>query len=183
MSNPYAAPQVDLDAPQLSAETYQPRLWQVNGRIGRMRYLAYSAAIGLLMIPVAIVAVALGAASLAKGSLTPTLVAMMVVVGIAVLTISVILARRRLNDMGRTGWFMLLSLVPLVNFVFYLWMLCASGDQGSNEYGPAPAPNTTLINIAGGIMIALMVASVGFNILGGLAGYRAATSGSGSSGF
>lgn len=43
---------------------------------------------------------------------------------------------RRLHDTGRSGWWLLLSLVPLgvlVLFIFYLM-----GSDGDNEYGPEP---------------------------------------------
>jgi uncharacterized membrane protein YhaH (DUF805 family) len=183
MNNPYAAPQVDLAAPAPGDETYQPKLLQVSGRIGRMRYLAYSAAIGLLMIPVILAVFIMDVSSIAKGSVPGALIALLVVVGIAVLACSIILMRRRLNDMGRTGWFMLLFLVPLANLVFYLWILGASGDEGSNQYGPAPGPNTLLINIVGGFMLAVTLVSFVGNFIAGVTGALSRSSSSQSSGF
>lgn len=186
MSNPYAASQVDLAPPPSDDATYQPRLWQVNGRIGRMRYLAFYAAMVLLMIPVAIVLGVAGAATGAGSKSLSGMVVPMILLGIialAAVVMGIIIGRRRLNDMGRSGWFLLLSLIPLVNLVFYIWILCAPGDQGTNEYGPAPAPNTTLINVAGGIMIAFMVVGVAANVVMGVAGFGAVSSSSQSSGF
>jgi hypothetical protein len=41
MSNPYAAPDAVL-SDVAEDETYEPQIFSVNGRIGRLRYLAYS---------------------------------------------------------------------------------------------------------------------------------------------
>ncbi|MEH0424134.1 DUF805 domain-containing protein [Streptomyces sp. B21-083] len=45
---------------------------------------------------------------------------------------------RRLHDTGRSGWWILFGLVPLVGgitlFVFY----CLDGDQSENKYGHNP---------------------------------------------
>ena len=44
MSNPYSMPQSELREPA-SNETYQPKFFALSGRIGRVRYLGYSAAL------------------------------------------------------------------------------------------------------------------------------------------
>lgn len=48
---------------------------------------------------------------------------------------------RRLHDTGRSGWLMLLGIIPLVGLVLiYFYIL--EGDPGPNEYGPAPDEET-----------------------------------------
>ena len=44
---------------------------------------------------------------------------------------------RRLHDSDRTGWFVLLLFVPLIN-LFCLALLCLPGTPGSNRYGAQP---------------------------------------------
>lgn len=44
---------------------------------------------------------------------------------------------RRLHDTDRSGWWILLSYVPLVNLV-YLVFMCLPGSAGENQYGPNP---------------------------------------------
>lgn len=48
-------------------------------------------------------------------------------------------AIRRLHDTGRTGWWVLIGLIPLVGFIVLLIFYLEQGDAGENEYGPAPA--------------------------------------------
>jgi uncharacterized membrane protein YhaH (DUF805 family) len=45
---------------------------------------------------------------------------------------------RRLHDTGKTGWYMLISLVPFVGGIILLVALCTEGNYGPNEYGPDP---------------------------------------------
>jgi uncharacterized membrane protein YhaH (DUF805 family) len=42
---------------------------------------------------------------------------------------------RRLHDLNRSGWWILLGLVPLVGFVQFLFLLLAPGTAGPNKFG------------------------------------------------
>lgn len=44
---------------------------------------------------------------------------------------------RRLHDIGRSGWWMLIGFIPyLGSLVLLLWLI--KGSDGDNEYGPDP---------------------------------------------
>ena len=45
---------------------------------------------------------------------------------------------RRLHDVGKSGWFMLISLVPIIGGIWLLVLLCTDGDSSENAYGPSP---------------------------------------------
>lgn len=45
---------------------------------------------------------------------------------------------RRLHDTGRSGWWLLICLVPLVGGIVLLVFLVLDGQPGSNQYGPNP---------------------------------------------
>jgi uncharacterized membrane protein YhaH (DUF805 family) len=42
---------------------------------------------------------------------------------------------RRLHDLDRTGWWLLLFVVPAANFVLVVWW-CMRGTSGYNRFGP-----------------------------------------------
>jgi len=44
---------------------------------------------------------------------------------------------RRLHDIGKSGWWLLLGLIPLVNLVL-LYFTVQPSDPESNAYGPPP---------------------------------------------
>lgn len=56
---------------------------------------------------------------------------------LAVLLPSIGVGVRRLHDTNRSGWFMLLCLIPLVNFVL-IYFLAIEGQKEENQYGPDP---------------------------------------------
>ncbi len=47
-------------------------------------------------------------------------------------------AVRRLHDTGKSGWFLLLSLIPILGTIILLVFLCLAGDSGDNAYGSSP---------------------------------------------
>lgn len=50
---------------------------------------------------------------------------------LALLLPSLAVAVRRMHDVGKSGWFIL---IPIYNLI----LLCTNGNIGSNEYGPDP---------------------------------------------
>ncbi len=45
---------------------------------------------------------------------------------------------RRLHDIGKSGWWFFISLIPLVGGIWLLVLLATSGQVGDNQYGPDP---------------------------------------------
>lgn len=45
---------------------------------------------------------------------------------------------RRLHDTGRSGWWVLLNLIPYVGATVVLIFCCLDSQPGGNEYGPNP---------------------------------------------
>lgn len=58
-------------------------------------------------------------------------------------------AVRRLHDIGKSGWYLLLSFIPLVGSIWILVLLCKDGDSGTNEYGSDPKNSFEEINEIG----------------------------------
>ena len=45
---------------------------------------------------------------------------------------------RRLHDIGKSGWYYLMCLIPLVGIIIVIYYFCLD-SQGPNQYGPEPA--------------------------------------------
>ena len=45
---------------------------------------------------------------------------------------------RRLHDVNKSGWFMLISLLPIIGGIWLLVVLCQNGNEGINQYGQDP---------------------------------------------
>ncbi|HEU0097909.1 MAG TPA: DUF805 domain-containing protein [Allosphingosinicella sp.] len=57
---------------------------------------------------------------------------------LAILVPSIAVGIRRLHDTGRSGWWILIALVPLVGGIVLLVFYVLEGVRGPNEYGPDP---------------------------------------------
>lgn len=51
---------------------------------------------------------------------------------------SVAVGVRRLHDIGRSGWWLLITVVPLIGVIWLLIYTARDGDPGENEYGANP---------------------------------------------
>jgi uncharacterized membrane protein YhaH (DUF805 family) len=147
--NPYAPPGAAVGDIAAAGQEFQPiGMWSAAGRIGRLRYLAYSTAASLLM----------GFWSVAASALLgPDLGAIAILLGYIPVLIFVVLALiQRSHDMDWSGWTVLLALIP---FVALIWMF-KSGTAGRNNYGAPPPPNTLGVKILGIIAPAIFFAGL-----------------------
>jgi|TARA_Y100000310_G_C19974365_1_gene486915 uncharacterized membrane protein YhaH (DUF805 family) len=45
---------------------------------------------------------------------------------------------RRLHDVGKSGWWLLITLIPLIGAIWILILLCTDSNPGENGFGPSP---------------------------------------------
>lgn len=57
---------------------------------------------------------------------------------LAMLLPSLAVGARRLHDTGRTGWWQLIALIPLIGAIVLLVFYVQDSHPGSNQYGPNP---------------------------------------------
>ena len=57
---------------------------------------------------------------------------------LAVLLPAIGVSIRRLHDTGRTGWWLLIGLVPVIGGLVLLVFMVLDSDPGENQYGPSP---------------------------------------------
>ena len=51
---------------------------------------------------------------------------------------SICVGGRRLHDVGRSAWWMLLIFIPIVGWLVLLWWAIQPGTPGTNDFGPNP---------------------------------------------
>jgi len=90
-----------------------------NGRARRAEYWWFFLANVIVSIILGIVDSVLGIAIIGT------------IYSLAVLIPSIAVAVRRVHDVGKSGWFIL---IPIYNLI----LVCTEGDKGQNEYGPDP---------------------------------------------
>ena len=104
-----------------------------NGRARRKEYWFFVLFNLIISCVLSVVDVFVGTYSAAAGiGLLAGLYALAVLIpGIAVTV-------RRLHDTGRSGWWILIVLVPLVGWIVLLVFMLLDSHPGTNAYGPNP---------------------------------------------
>lgn len=140
------------DVASRNSDVQPVKLFTAKGRIGRLRYLAFTMIAYLLFVVGVIVLNLLFEAMVSSNpiSLGTTGVALLgYVIFVALLTI------QRSHDMGWSGWTAILAFIP---FVGLIWLF-GSGTAGNNRYGAPTPPNTWLVVIGG--LVFPIIAAVG----------------------
>jgi uncharacterized membrane protein YhaH (DUF805 family) len=105
-----------------------------KGRANRGEYWWFQLAVTLAVILIEIIGFVLGRIS----SPIYTLFLIAFSVACVLVTIaSVLLSIRRLHDIDRNGWTLLLALIPLVGSIILLVFYMQPGTNGTNKYGPS----------------------------------------------
>lgn len=68
---------------------------------------------------------------------------------LAILVPGLAVVVRRLHDINKSGWMMLVSFIPLVGGIWLLVLLVTEGTSGTNQYGPDPKGSVDEINEIG----------------------------------
>lgn len=60
------------------------------------------------------------------------------IISIGLLIPGIAVGVRRLHDTGRSGWWLLVGLVPLIGAIVLIVWFASDSQPGANEYGPNP---------------------------------------------
>lgn len=60
-----------------------------------------------------------------------------VLIGLALIIPGLAATVRRLHDSGKTGWLVLLGIIPVVGGIIVLVLTLVDSQQGENQYGPS----------------------------------------------
>ena len=122
-------------------------LFSFHGRLNRMKFWLIPIAVDIVLSVVLGILIVMGGGSMemaADGTMPPlgggivgSIVAFVVVV--AAVWISLAVAVKRYHDRGKAGWWILITLVPVIGGLWYL-IECGflRGTIGPNAYGPDP---------------------------------------------
>jgi uncharacterized membrane protein YhaH (DUF805 family)/ribosomal protein L37AE/L43A len=146
-----------------------------DGRIGRLRYLAYSWPI------MALSGLGMVAAVVPKKPGATWVIPVVCILMILWFWTSLRLMALRLHDVNRSAkWVLALLLLPGLGYamggqqmvpicaglfwIMALLLVVLPGSEGYNDYGPPAGPNTTLVKAGAGIFLVLMAIGVVVNI-------------------
>lgn len=105
---------------------------EFNGRARRKEYWMFALINIVIMIAIAIVENVAGIAGEDGSGLISNLYSL------AVLLPSLAVGARRLHDIGKSGWWLLINFIPIIGWIWILVYFCRDSQPGDNEYGPNP---------------------------------------------
>jgi uncharacterized membrane protein YhaH (DUF805 family) len=76
------------------------------------------------------------AASIIDGILGVMVLGVILALGLLIPSLAV--SVRRLHDIGKSGWWLLIGLIPLVGVIVLLIFACQDSQPGTNQWGPSP---------------------------------------------
>lgn len=111
-----------------------------SGRTNRQEYWMFI----LIYIVVGIIV------SIVEGIIGTTF--LYIILSLALLVPSIAIAARRLHDIGKSGWWQLIVIIPIIGWIILIVWLASKSYEGVNAYGarstalveeatPAPEPN------------------------------------------
>ena len=102
-----------------------------SGRARRREYWCFALVNALVYLALLMVDVMLGSSDGDIG-----VISALYLIGTAIPGLAVTI--RRLHDTGRSGWWLLVSFVPLIGLIVMLVFTLQDSDRGANEYGSSP---------------------------------------------
>jgi len=116
---------------------YLNLVYTTEGRLNRLRFLKYQVLFTLFSAAVAFVLGFIG--GFISGDPESALVTVPTgiwsfITGIGGIMITI----RRLHDLDKSGWFILLALIPIVNIGFAIYVWFFKGTDGYNRFGADP---------------------------------------------
>ncbi len=146
-TNQYAPPRAEVADHWVGDEKPVMKLFSAQGRIGRLRYLAYVTGWSLLLYLV------IGVAALLGETLGMALVLLAYA---AMIWFGVLCAIKRCHDCGYSGWWSLSAFIPLIGLIWFV----LPGDKVANRFGPPPPPNTWGVRLLGLILPLIFIAGI-----------------------
>lgn len=121
--------------PQAQRAEIKEMFFTVQGRLNRKPFLLRGLVLGILSLILSSVMGGLAETSSTVLHLVSLLMLPLILVCAAG---SLTLIIRRWHDLGKSGWFTLLLLIPLLNFLVMLYLWFVRGTAGPNAYGEDP---------------------------------------------
>ncbi len=122
-----------------------------QGRSRRMEYWMFTLLVVIIVVVLEILGFAIGGRAATvdpnTGQVVPggssfLVLALLGIFYLAILIPAIAVQVRRFHDQDKSGWFVLLGLIPFVGGIIVLVFMCLPGTPGPNRFGPDPLGDT-----------------------------------------
>jgi uncharacterized membrane protein YhaH (DUF805 family) len=105
-----------------------------QGRSRRKEYWMFVLGVFIAVILLSIIEGIVGLSGMVGGVYGP----LTVIFFLAIIVPSIAVQVRRFHDQDKSGWFVLLALIPFIGGLAVLVFMCLEGTRGPNRFGPDP---------------------------------------------
>ncbi|WP_347902298.1 DUF805 domain-containing protein [Pseudomonas purpurea] len=164
--SPYSPPRSAVG--ETLPEFGELNIFGVQGRIGRLRFLAW-------MLVVVLVASSLSSVIfliIFSADLLIPGILLLFALTLAFLYASITITVQRLHDLDWSGWLCFLYVAPVIGSILPLLLAALPGTPGPNRYGAPAPPNSLAVKALCGVWLGLVALGVIGIIAGGLAALR-----------
>ncbi len=156
--NPYNTPTADMQEWEEYGDYHTEPFYSRHGRIGRLRYMAYSLVMTVICYAIiAPISMAIALLEPIIGNISFILIIFIIPMAFYAGFVPIV---RRLNDLNHNGWFSLLMLIPYLNVLFGLYLIFAPGDEGYNDYGAPAEPPSLRVKIVAFLMPVIAILGI-----------------------
>ena len=110
------------------------RYTDFQGRSRRKEYWMFLLGVIIAVLLISLIEGALGLSGMVGGVYGP----LTVLFFLAIIVPSIAVQVRRFHDQDKSGWFVLLSLIPIIGGLIVLVFMLLEGTRGPNRFGPDP---------------------------------------------
>lgn len=111
-----------------------------DGRARRKEFWMFGLISAIISYSIMGIAMATGIEALMYLSYIYSLVVFLPSLGVSV---------RRLHDIGKSGWFILIAFIPIIGAIWLIVLFFKDSDEGTNEYGTNPKNPSDELNEIG----------------------------------
>lgn len=141
----------------MSQNAIQPPILSLQGRFNRLTFLGWNCFLFIHVILLGITAFIFMPYTfehILKYSIF--LQGLSIVTNAIFFAFIILFSIKRLHDINLTAWLALLELIPFVNLLFFIFLVCMPGTEGDNKYG-IPRETQTWESVLAVIFILLLV--------------------------
>jgi uncharacterized membrane protein YhaH (DUF805 family) len=121
-------------APSPGSGIVETSMWSFRGRIGRGKFWLRGLIAGAIFIVVFVIAMAISD----KEDPSPLTILILIPAYIGLIWFSLANQVKRWHDLDQSGWLCLLSLIPIVSLIAFVFLGFIKGTDGPNSYGEDP---------------------------------------------
>ncbi|WP_173911792.1 DUF805 domain-containing protein [Acinetobacter sp. Marseille-Q1618] len=143
----------------MSQNAIQPPVLSLQGRFNRLTFLGWNCLLlitNLLMGLIFISFMPNTIDAIFRNANSFIVQAVFIIPNIIFFTFILLFSIKRLHDINLTAWLAFLELIPFVNLLFFIFLVCMPGTEGDNKYG-IPRATQTWESVLAVIFILLLV--------------------------